>query len=268
MTHAPRAQDQVRRMLEQTLIPSPHVFELDPDPLSRAASRFADARGTVAEQAHTAGRITRHGIARAVTDPDTASFIRQWYFQTGADGAAELLRLGSQQIRPIEALPQPLSAILDRYADFGPALTPLFGCDIVIADGSGLWKLVGGTGHLTFEGRFGARDAEAVASALESWPPDADPADALFVFVVGVFARTAHLASHRGHRHAYIQAGRIAGQAETTWAGLRRPDEMLVVTDMFIDVDIDHILRNDGVERATVAVLAVCPLPATEGDLS
>lgn len=260
MTHTTRPDDQVRRMLEQTLMPSPHVIELDPDPLSAVTSRFATANGTVAEQAHLASVITENNASRMMSDSNTASLIRQWYFDTGADGVEELIRLGSKQVRELSTLDDPLAACLSPYREMGPPVAPLFVADVVVTTGASLWKVVPGTGHATFEGRFDDEDAVTVATSLEAWPPGIDPVSCTFVFLVGAFARAGHLSSGRAHRSSLVQSGRIAGTIETNWAARQRPNEIFLTTDAFLDRRIDAVLRNDGVERATVAAIAICPL--------
>ena len=260
MNPSTRPDDQILRMMEQTLMPSPHVAELDPDPLAGATSRFATAGGSVAERAHLASVLTPTNATRQLCDQRTASLIRQRHLETGADGVDELRRLGSNQVRELDSLGEAVARCLDPYREMGPHVAPLFVADVIVSADDRLWKVVPGTGHATFETRFDPPDAMTVATALEAWPPDVDPSTCTFVFVVGAFSRALHLSSGRAHRSAQVQAGRVAGAIESAWFAQRRPDELFLTTDTFLDRDVDAVLRNDGVERATLAVLAICPL--------
>jgi len=257
-------------MLEQTLIPSPHVTELDADPIATTTSRFASAAGDISERYHLASRLTARSFSQMVSSGHTASFVRQWQLESAAEGASELQRLGSSRIRSVESLPPPLGVCLAAYREVTPDVAPLFAVDIVVAADRALWRLVAGTGQMTFEGEFDDVDADAVASALEAWPPGIDSGEAVFVFVVGVFVRAALLARTRGYRNTLINAGNVIGQMQTAWRMAERSAELLVISDLFLDDEVDRILRNDGVERATLAVLSFCPLggsppPARDG---
>lgn len=254
-----RPEDHVRRMLEQTLVPSPHVTELRTDALGSASNRFAHARGNAAERAHGSSRLYSFNIERQSNHSDTSSLIRDWFFETGRDGAKELARLGSEQVRDISSLPNALRACLSPYAEVGPTIAPLFSCDIVVNIDGALWRLVPGTKYLTFEGMFSSSDATQVAEALEAWPP-VDPESVSFCFVVGAFSRAQHVLGERAHRHTSVQAGRIGGSVEAAWLYQQRPDEIFLSSDSFIDEAVEQPLRVDGVERAVLLVMAICSI--------
>lgn len=258
----------IERMLEQTLVPSPHVIELRLDPLGSAASRFSNANGSPGERAHGASRLYGFNELAIIGDQNTSAVIRDWYLSTGNDGAAELMRLGSHQVRDLESLPPMVAQCLAPYTETSPLLAPLFACDIVVSADGALWRLVPGTTKLTFEGKFSTSDAQAVAGALEGWPP-VEPSLAQFMFVVGAFARAGYLFGERAHRHTYVQSGRVGGMIEARWFAQQRANEILVSTDVFFDERVEEPLRCDGVERAVLLALAACPLgqeePQTEG---
>lgn len=260
-----RPRDEIRRMLEQTLIPSPSVRELDPDTLEETTSRLAAPAGNAGEVYHLASKLSATGMGRLV-DLDSAAFIRGWYFQTATEGIEALAGQNSSRVLPATALGPAAAWCLCPFTQPAPTAATLYGADLVISHGHDLWKLAPGSGGLTFEGTFGPDDAQRVASACRMWPPDVAPEATTFVFVVGAFTRSAYLGGARGYRHVVLNAGRAVGHVVSQWEALEAPRPTLAVIEEFVDREVDAVLRNDGVERGVLAVLALAERVPEEED--
>lgn len=251
-----RPLDELQRSLEQTLIPSPSVTELDPDTLGETISRLAAVAGDAGERYHLASALTATTMDR-LADLESAAFVRQWYFTTAADGARALAEQGSTRVLPAAALDPALAFCVAPFTDPVPSAATLFGVDVVVTHDRGLWKVVPGTGALTFEGTFDPGHAERVAAACRVWSPDADVTATSFVFVVGPFARSSYLSGARGYRQALLAAGAVLGHLASRWEAYPGDHPLLAVHDTFVDRVVDEVLRNDGVERGALAVVGL-----------
>ena len=87
--------DQIRRMLEQTLIPPTNVVELDPDTIEATTIRLRDVRGSLAEQYQLNSCLSRAAMAR-LADRDEVELITDFYVTTAGDGYDELLKDGGR----------------------------------------------------------------------------------------------------------------------------------------------------------------------------
>jgi hypothetical protein len=247
-------------LLEETIVPSPNVVELRRTPTSDYVFRFAETTPHVAELYHENSRITPHGEANAVMDPDALIGVRKWFY-----GTAYLPRddvFDEEKAREIGLLADARDLVPRAGAPIARLLEPdvpelAFGLDLLLLVEERIYRLVPGRDALWLERRYPERDLEAIGDCL----PELDEEDGrpgALLFVVGAAWRYMALQGPRGYRRTLLEAGRLLQVLETA-AGNDGGD--LRVSLDFYDARLDRLLRLDGVERAVLAAVAMTAPP-------
>lgn len=255
--------DQLRRMLEQTLIPPTNVVELDPDTFEATTIRLHDVGGNLAEQYQLNSCLGRTALQR-LAPRDEVELITDFYVTTAGDGYDELLSAGSRWVLPVEAAPAWVQRLVGPLASHPAVTASLFNCDVLVGFDTGLWRLVPGRPGFQYEGTWSPREAMDVRDALPS--PDREP-PAGVIMLVGHLVRAAYLSGDRAFRAAAIGCGSVLG---LLWAvlGSSPPFVRMSATHQFRDNPVNAAARCDGVERGVQVLCLIDPIesdPTTPG---
>lgn len=249
--------DQLRRMLEQTLIPPINVVELNPDTFEATTIRLQDVEGNLAEQYQLNSCLSRTGLRR-LAPRDEVELITEFYLTTAGDGYDELLKEGSRWALPIERCPGWVQRLIGPLSSHPAVAATLFNCDLLVGFGDGLWRLVPDRPGLQYEGTWSVELTAQVQAAL---PPGPDrPPAAGVILLVGHLARASYLSGDRAFRAAAIGCGSLLG---LLWAVLSSPGPAIRMSasQQFHDRTVNAAARCDGVERGVQLVCLVDPLP-------
>lgn len=261
--------DQLRRMLEQTLIPPTQVVELDPDTIAATTIRLKDTRGSLAESYQLNSSLTPTSYAR-LGDRDDIETVIDFYLTTAADGYDQLIAGKSRWALPLTDAPSWVHRLLLPMSSHPAMAATLFNADLMVAFDGGLWRLIPNRAGLQFEGTWDSDLAGQVRRAVPSLPPGAPPTGA--IFIVGHLTRAAYLSGDRSFRAAAIGAGTLLGLIYSLLAG-QPPFIRFQATHQFIDHQVNQAARCDGVERGVQVLCLIdelgdgapsCPLPAQE----
>lgn len=243
-----RPDDQLRRMLEQTLVPPTSVEELDPDTIDRATSRWGSVHGNLAETYAVNSALTPTR-ARRIADREEIKQLTDFYFSTAMSGYDRLADQASRWLLPASSFPVPLQVLLQPVLN-NPALTAaLFTVEVLIVHDGRLWRLVPNRPGAVLEGEYTAQDAARVAEGLVQSDTD------LFtptMFLVNHLGRASYLTGDRAFRNSAMSVGMVLGAA---WEAARGANLPMASTYTFLDHSVNESLRCDGVERAAAAVV-------------
>lgn len=255
--------DQLRRMLEQTLIPPTNVVELDPNTFEATTIRLRDVSGNLAEHYQLNSCLSRTAMSRLAVRDDV-NLVTDFYITTAGDGYDELLQAGSRWVLPIEEAPPWVQRLIGPLTTNPAATASLFNCDLLIGFGESLWRLVPDRPGLMYEGTWSPDLAAQVLSALSA-PGDREPPEGV-IFLVGHIARASYLSGDRAFRAAAIACGSMLG---LLWAVLATPGRSvrMSATHQFLDNPVNAAARCDGVERGVQVLCLVDPVssPPTTG---
>ncbi|MDN5586685.1 MAG: hypothetical protein ACTILB_13745 [Brevibacterium aurantiacum] len=243
-----RPEDQLRRMLEQTLVPPTAVDELDPDTIDAATSRWGFSKGNLAET-YTVNSVLTPAKAQRIADENEIQTITDFYFTTAMSGYDRLAEQESRWLLPAADFPPAVRVLLQPVMD-NPALTAsLFATEVLFVSGQSLWRLVPNRPGAMLEGEFTHDDARALRSGLfQSDTESFTPA----IFLVNHLGRSSYLTGDRSFRNSALGCGIILGAA---WEHARASQLPMATTNTFIDSAVNRGLRCDGVERSTMAVI-------------
>jgi len=249
---------EMKRMLEQTLVPPIGVTELDPGSVKAATSRLASSRGTAGESYHLRSNLTPASLTR-LTPESTVKVIKDFYFSTATEGADRLVAEGSTKVVSVEALAAEMAPVLAPCWSEPPVAGALYYVDVLIVAGGALWKQVPGRPLLTFEGTWGLGEFAALQAAIPG-APDLSLPDRRVVFLTGALTRAQYVHGERGYRSMMTSAGLVAGALVRT-CFVPTTDWRPVLVESFLDRDVNRLLRNDGVDRAAVSMIALSRIP-------
>ena len=255
-----RPDDQLKRMLEQTLIPPTSVVELDPDTIDATTSRLASQRGSLAESYQLNSQHTRATLSR-LPDAAARSTIRTFYFETTLTAFTQLHEKGTRWTLHASALPERVQALLSPLWTDPAVVDALYSVDVhALIDGT-VWRSVPGA-----PGFLREKDWTAVQQAeLEAAVPGRDlTATDGVLFVVGHLTRASYLSGDRAVRSVGLTAGVVTGGLLRAGADPLSGIDVGII-DAFIDAPVNHALGCDGVERALAAILTLHARPATSG---
>lgn len=248
--------DQLRRMLEQTLVPPTNVVELDPDTFEAATIRLQEIEGNLAEQYQLNSCLSRSAMRR-LAPRDEVELITEFYVTTAGDGYDELLKAGSRWVLPIERTPAWVQRLIGPLSTHPAVTASLFNCDLLVGFGDALWRLVPDRPGLQYEGTWSAELTVQVQAALPPGPER--PAAAGVIMIVAHLARASYLSGDRSYRAAAIGCGSVLGML---WAVLSSPGPALRMTasHQFHDRTVNAAARCDGVERGVQLLCLVDPI--------
>ena len=253
---------EVKRMLEQTLVPPIGVTELDPGSVKAATSRLGSAKGTAGESYHLRSNLTPASLTRLTPEP-TVKVIKDFYFSTSTEGADRLVAEGSTKVAPVERLTAEIASVLAPCWTEPPVAGALYYVDVLVAAAGALWKQVPGRPLLTFEGTWGLDEFKTLQTAIPG-TPDLSLPDRAVVFLTGALTRAQYVHGERGYRSMLMSAGLVAGALVKT-CFTPTTDWQPVLVESFLDRDVNRLLRNDGVDRAAVAMIALSRIPRPPG---
>ncbi len=248
-----RPEDQLRRMLEQTLVPPTTVDELDPDTIDAATSRWGSSTGNLAET-YSVNSVLTHASAKRIAVREEVETITDFYFTTAGSGFDQLTSQESRWLLPQREYPPAVQALL-RPLNENPALiAALFSTEVLFTDRGKLWRVVPNRPGSVLEGDFTDADAEKLDAGLfqtdtETFRP--------VIFLVNHLGRSSYLTGDRSFRNSTLASGMLLGVA---WEQARAAQLPIATANTFIDASVNEALRCDGVERAVMAVIL---LPAS-----
>jgi hypothetical protein len=250
--------DELRRMLEQTLVPPLGVTELDPNSVKRTTSRLGAAQGSVSELYHLNSGLTPAGVARLLPEPSVKT-VKDFYFNTAMEGAKEMERQQSGNITDLRSVAPELEQVLVPCWSVPYVVPALFAVDVLVVAGGKLWKQVPGAPRLIFESMWSDEQTVELSEAMPGSPSLTGP-DRALIFIVGAFARTGFVQGDRTYRTTGLSAGIVAGALMQACFG-PPPTWRPVLVENFVDTDVNRLLRNDGTDRGAVSVLALSKVP-------
>lgn len=248
--------DVLRRILEQTLIPSPNVIEFAPEGASAFVSRLDPACDNVAELFHVNTQLSRH-TPEARLEPDQASSVVTWYFEHCGHHRAEDLSEQAACVRlPHDSLEPAERAVLGPFGAGGPLARLLFAVDLcAVADGY-VHRQLPNEDAVWAEQKLSPAHVDRLNAALHPAAPAVDFDADLVLLVVGVPWRSMLLHGTRGYRRMLMDAGVVVNALGGVASA--RGLEPSPVYD-FYDDEVDGVLGHDGVERSLLAMVAVRP---------
>lgn len=248
-----RPEDQLKRMLEQTLIPPTTVVELDPDSVDATTSRIADTNGSLSEMYQLNSQHTPATLQRL---PDAASrrTIRTFYFETTMKSFEKQHSQGNGRTLQASELPSQIASVLSPLWTDPAVVDSLYSVDVLVLIDGAVWRSVPGTTGFLREKQWTEEQQALLQDALPKRELDGKGV----VLLVGHLARTAYLAGDRAARSIGVMTGIVSGALHR--AGSAASIDLEIV-DGFIDAHLNRAAGCDGVERSVTAVLLLSPRP-------
>lgn len=243
-------------LLEETIIPGTSSVELYRTPTTDYLSRFLSISPHIAELYHCNSRIVPSSDVNTVLDPEALKVARDWFYDTALkpddevydrDAAREAGILGS-----IASLAERAGAALAWLAEAG-ARDIGYALDVLVLDLGRTWRVLPGSPEAWLERVLSADEVKGIPALLPELRFDPEAALPVLVFITVSPWRYMMLQGPRGYRRALLDAGRFVG---TLMQEAGRTGSAIDVSVDFFDVEIDRLLRLDGVERSCVAALA------------
>jgi SagB-type dehydrogenase family enzyme len=249
-----RPEDQLKRMLEQTLIPPTTVIELDPDSVDATTSRIADTSGSLSEMYQLNSQHTPATLQRL---PDAASrrTIRTFYFETTMKSFEKQHGQGNGRTLQATDLPSRIASVLSPLWTDPAVVDSLYSVDVLVLIDGAIWRSVPGTTGFLREKQW----TEEQQALLQDGLPKRELDGKGVVLLVGHLTRTAYLAGDRAARSIGVTTGIVSGALHRAGSAASISLEIL---DGFIDAHLNKAAGCDGVERSVTAVLLLSPRPA------
>lgn len=255
-TTSPVVEPSFEHGLEQTVLPGIGLTLIAPTRRDLYQNRLAAAEGDVAELFQINSRWRRGDLAK-LPGVEEQKTLRTWFLSSGRIFALAEGQTGPTV--PFSTMLDPLGAALAKIADVGASSGLLFPADVVV--------LLDGWSHLVPAGatsmvRMRRFEAHRRNDMVTSISPDMRPAFEAAIAIVAVIVSPKRIqVTHgsRGLRNALLETGMLIGNLGPMLAGCGlRP---AVAVD-FEDTTIDRALDLDGVERFTVALIALRKTPS------
>lgn len=248
-----RPEDQLKRMLEQTLIPPTTVVELDPDSVDATTTRIADTHGSLSEMYQLNSQHTPATLQRL---PDAASrrTIRTFYFETTMKSFEKQKAQGHGRTLQASDLPSRIASVLSPLWSDPAVVDSLYGVDVLVLIDGAVWRSVPGTTGFLREKQW----TEQQQALLREGLPKRELEGKGVVFLVGHLARTAYLAGDRTARSIGVMTGIVSGALHR--ASMSAAIDLEIV-DGYVDAHVNNAAGCDGVERSVTAVLLLSPRP-------
>ncbi|GAA2173181.1 hypothetical protein GCM10009784_06520 [Arthrobacter parietis] len=245
-----RPDDQLRRMLEQTLVPPTTVTELDPDTIDATTSRIGSVAGSLAESYQLNSQHTLASYTR-LPDDDTRATVRKFYFETTLNAFNRLHEQDTRWTLHASELPARLQQLLSPMWSNPAVVDSLYALDALVLIDGALWRCVPGAPGFLLEKTWESVHQHSLQSAV----PDQNLAasDGL-IFVVGHLARSSYLSGDRAVRSVGLTAGVLTGAIFAAGANPAVAIRVGIIEN-FIDATANKALGCDGVERSLVAIL-------------
>jgi hypothetical protein len=250
-TTSPAVEPSIEHGLEQTVLPGVGLTLIAPTRRDLYQNRLAAAEGDVAELFQINSRWKRGDLAK-LPDVEEQKALRAWFLSSG-----RMFTLAEGQTGPtvpFSTMADPLGVALAKIVDAGTSSGLLFSADIaVILDGWSHLAPAGATSMVRMR-RFEVNRRNDMVTSIS---PDMRLAFETAIAVVAVIVSPKRIqVTHgsRGLRNALLETGMLIGNLGSMLAGCGlRP---AIAVD-FEDTTIDRVLDLDGVERFTVALIAL-----------
>ncbi len=251
-----RPDDQLKRMLEQTLIPPTTVIELDPDTIDETTSRIGSLAGSLSEAYQLNSQHTHASYGR-LPDAATRATVRKFYFETTLSAFTRLHNDGSRWTLHAQHLPPRFQQLLSPLWNNAAAVDAMYTVDVLLLVDGTLWRSVPGAAGFIREKKW----TEVQARELQAAFPDRDlsASDGL-LFIIGHLTRASYLTGDRAMRSVGLATGVVAGALFTAGASAQSGID-IQIADAFIDAFANRALGCDGVERSLAAVLCMASRP-------
>jgi hypothetical protein len=243
-------------LLEETIIPSTKSTELRRTPAADYLFRFMSRVPHLAELYHCNSRIAPFSTANTVMSKRPLVDAVEWYYSTAftpRDGVFdEPLALDAGVIAPIGEIASAAGAAVELIASADSQVVA-FPLDFFAWWSHRLYRIVPGKALAWMERSLDIDEEDQLRRALPELEIGLDPAPVVLFLAIAPW-RYMLLQGPRGYRRALISLGTVLGQIEE--AAARAGDEIAVSLDFF-DATVDGILRLDGLETSTAAVLSL-----------
>lgn len=248
-------------LIEETVLPSPNSVELNRSPRNDYLLRFDSRYPHIAELFQENTKLSASSPLATLAPDQELKETKEWYFSTAyriEDGDIEPSQEGKIR-RPHKALPAPFDRLFALFGQNGPLIPLVYSADLFVACDRTLYRVVPGADYLWIEKRLSPEDFDVIAGSIIR-PEGMDVRKArTLVFVAGAPWRYMLFLGPRGYRHMMFEAGNLLGQL----CGVAGQLGLTPTVSLdFYDARLDRVLRLDGTERSTLALVAL------EGELS
>jgi SagB-type dehydrogenase family enzyme len=242
-------------LLEETIVPSPKTVELLRTPTNDATQRLMTSAPHIAEVFHENSRISPHSQANLILDDDALTAARDWFYTTAfapREGVFDLEVATEHEVMlDLDAVASHSGRALGRLGDDDLRDT-LFGMDLLVLRGHGLYRLFPGNRQLWIEYFLSPEALARVRGALPQLALEPED-DTVLAFVVSAAWRYMLLQGPRGYRRTLMDCGRLLTAVDDAAA---KHGTLIRVSTDFYDAQLDAVLKLDGVERGTLAAIA------------
>ena len=245
-----------RALWEETVIMSPNSVDLMRTVKSDYLHRFSEHTQYVAELFQENSKLTRCSTLEVPPDHRKLEEVREWYFNTAyAIKEEDLDSTQAHHVRmPIEELTEALASLLEVFSQPGCVTNSLYALDLFLLHSGRLFRIVPQSSYLWVERDYQAEEVQRLKREIIDVSRDMLAHASNFLFVVGVAWRYMMVYGPRGYRHTLMDAGRLLAhlEARASQVGIR-----MEASQNFYDNRVDRFLFMDGVERSTLAVIAL-----------
>jgi hypothetical protein len=241
--------------LEESVIASPNSVELTRSPATDYFQRFLSSDAHVAEMFHVNTKISIHSTVNAFIDEEELAATRRWFYDTAYRPQAEDLDLETAEASGImvrlQRQPGALGRFLRRLSE--PNLGDLrYAIDLLVVLESRIYHLVPDGPFLWLERLILEDELGLLPALVPAMPSQRKNRVEAYVFVVAAPWRYMVLQGPRGYRRMLMDAGALLRCIER----IGQEEKLSVATSLdFYDSRLDGLLRLDGVERSTLAVI-------------
>jgi hypothetical protein len=252
----PMALSRFLALIEETVMPTPNSVELHRSPRNDYLLRFDSRYPHIAELFQENTKLSPCSPLATLAPEQELKETKEWYFSTAyriedkdvAEGHDAKVR------RSHKALPAPLNRLFPLFGKDGPLISLVYSSDLFVTLDNTLYRVVPGADYLWVEKRMSPEDLEMISgSIIRPEGVDVRKARAL-MFVAGAAWRYMLFLGPRGYRHMMFEAGNLIGQL----CGLSGQLGLTPTVCLdFYDEKLDRVLRLDGAERSTLAIIAL-----------
>ncbi|MDQ6713088.1 MAG: hypothetical protein M3Z28_07845 [Candidatus Dormibacteraeota bacterium] len=241
--------------LEEAVIASPNSVELLRNPATDYFQRFLSSTPQVAELFHENTKISAHSTVNTFMDEEALASTRRWFYATAYRPQAADLDLETAQtsgiMKRLQILPGALGRFLRRLSE--PDLGELrYALDLLVVMEGRIYHLAPDSPFLWLERLILPDELELLSALTPTLPPQPRTRVEAYLFVVAAPWRYMVLQGPRGYRRTLMDAGALLRCLEQI--GEKEQLSVAATVD-FYDARLDGLLRLDGVERSTLAML-------------
>jgi len=243
-------------LFEETVLPTPNSVDLRRTTRTDYMLRFDSRTTHVAELFQENTKLTPYATLTPPAGDEELEHAKKFYFSTSYRMSEEDVEPGMMdliRVRTVD-LPAELGRLLGPLGKDGPLAPLLYGVDLFLIYGGRLLRVVPFTDGLWVEKKLVAGEEAVVRSSIVRQPPEAIAASRAFLCVVAVPWRHMMVLGPRGYRHMMLEAGNLIAQLGFIANQLKLSPRLCLD---YYDSRVDKVLLLDGVERTTLAILAL-----------